>query len=214
MDRKLKVFIVDDHDMFRQGVKVLLGKSQKTEVIGEASNGKEFLDVLKSIDPDVVLMDISMPVLDGIEATRQALKVKPDLKILTLSMFGEEEYYYKMIQSGVKGFIMKSAGIDELEYSILQVAEGSAYFSEELLDIVKRNINNTIPETANQVLSQKELDLLKRITSSLSDIEIAREMNITIEEVAKMREVLMRKTGSVNTAGLVMYAIKNNIVGI
>lgn len=214
MDRKLKVFIVDDHDMFRQGVKVLLGKSQKTEIIGEASNGKEFLDVISDFEPDVVLMDISMPVLDGIEATRQALQIKPHLRILTLSMFGEEEYYYKMIQSGVKGFIMKSAGIDELEYAINQVAEGSAYFSEELLDIVKTNINSDTSELEQQNLSKTEIELLKSVTSNLSDTDIVREMNITTELFEKLRKDLLKKTGSVNTAGLIMFAIKNRIVGI
>jgi DNA-binding NarL/FixJ family response regulator len=213
MDSKLKVFIVDDHDMFRQGVKVLLGKSQKTEIIGEASNGKEFLDVIRDIEPDVVLMDISMPVLDGIEATRQALQIKPDLKILTLSMFGDEEYYYKMIQSGVKGFIMKSAGIDELEYSINQVAEGSAYFSEELLEIVKTNVNTDSEQYDQQTLSKTEMELLKLFTSSLSDADIIREMGITTEDFEKLRKNLLKKTGTVNSAGLIMYAIKNGIVG-
>lgn len=214
MDKKLKVFIVDDHDMFRQGVKVLLGKSQKTEIIGEAANGKEFLDLIRDIEPDVILMDISMPVLDGIEATRQALQIKPHLKILTLSMFGDEEYYYKMIQSGVRGFIMKSAGIDELEYSIKQVAEGSAYFSEELLEIVKTNINTDSIQSDQQTLSKEEIELLKALTSSLSDADIAREMGITTDTYEKLRKDLLKKTGSVNTAGLIMYAIKNRIVGI
>ncbi len=214
MDKKLKVFIVDDHDMFRQGVKVLLGKSDKTEIVGEASNGKEFLDVIGEIEPDVVLMDISMPVLDGIEATRQALQIKPHLKILTLSMFGDEEYYYKMIQSGVKGFIMKSAGIDELEYSIRQVADGSAYFSEELLEIVKANINTDTSQYEQSALSKTETELLKALTSSLSDADIIRDMGVTPDAFDELRKDLLKKTGSVNTAGLIMYAIKNRIAGI
>ena len=212
MDKKLKIFIVDDHDLFRQGVKVLLGKSQKTEIIGEASNGKEFLDVIDDINPDVVLMDISMPVLDGIETTRQAILLKPDMKILTLSMFGDEEYYYKMIQSGVRGFIMKSAGIDELEYSIQQVAAGSAYFSEELLEIVKQNIQVNMPDNACKELSTVEINLLKSIALNLSDSEIAGEMKETVEVIDGIRNGLLVKTGSVSVSGLVMYAIKNKIV--
>jgi DNA-binding NarL/FixJ family response regulator len=131
---KYKIIIVDDHDMFREGVKVLLGKSQKVEFIGEASNGEEFLRTLGNKQPDVVLMDISMPVMDGIEATRQAMHQNPNLKILALSMFGEEEYYYKMIQAGVHGFVMKSSGINELEHAIEEVARGASFFSPELLN--------------------------------------------------------------------------------
>ena len=127
MNKKISLIIVDDHDLFREGIKTLLGKSQKVEFIGEAANGKEFLNLLETNNPDVVLMDISMPVMDGIEATKQAVQLYPDIKILALSMFGEEEYYYKMIQSGVRGFILKSAGINEVEIAIQQVAEGSAY---------------------------------------------------------------------------------------
>ena len=182
--------------------------------MGEASNGKEFLDVIGEIEPDVVLMDISMPVLDGIEATRQALQIKPHLKILTLSMFGDEEYYYKMIQSGVKGFIMKSAGIDELEYSIRQVADGSAYFSEELLEIVKANINTDTSQYEQSALSKTETELLKALTSSLSDADIIRDMGVTPDAFDELRKDLLKKTGSVNTAGLIMYAIKNRIAGI
>jgi DNA-binding NarL/FixJ family response regulator len=213
MESKLKVIIVDDHDMFREGVKVLLRKSDKIEVIGEAANGKEFLDIIPSKDPDVVLMDISMPVLDGIEASRLGLQIKPELKILVLSMFGEEEYYYKMIQSGVRGFVMKSAGIDELEFAINQVAEGSAYFSEELLDIVKQNIKKSQPNEVNG-LTTKELQLLKSIALNMSDSDTANELNESLDSIEKIRTELLKKTGILNPAGLVMYAIKNKIVGI
>jgi DNA-binding NarL/FixJ family response regulator len=212
MEKKLKVIVVDDHDMFRKGVKVLLSKNKKAEVIGEASNGKEFLDIIDKLDPDIVLMDISMPVLDGIEATRQAIQMRPNLKILTLSMFGDEEYYYKMIQAGVRGFILKSAGIDELEYGIEQVAGGSVYFSKELLDIVKQNIKKS--ETCNEIegLTPRELKFLKSLVLNFSDNDIAHEMNETVDSIHELRLELVKKTGSTNTSGLIMFAIKNKIV--
>jgi DNA-binding NarL/FixJ family response regulator len=214
MDKKLKIIIVDDHDMFREGVKVLLGKSQKVEFIGEASDGKEFLKLIETLDPDVVLMDISMPVMDGIEATRQAVLLKPDIKIMALSMFGEEEYYYKMIQSGVRGFVMKSAGINELEYAIQEIAKGSPYFSAELLQYVWQYINEKQDKDNLSILTTPEINILKSIARNLSDEDIAKDMNESVESVNKLRTGLFSKTGSKNTAGLVMYAIKNGIINL
>jgi len=214
MDAKYKIVIVDDHDMFREGVKVLLGKSKKIEFIGEAVNGEEFLKLLKNVKPDVVLMDIAMPVMNGIEATSAAVKQSPDIKILALSMFGEEEYYYKMIQAGVRGFVLKSSGIHELEHAIEEVVKGSSYFSTELLNYVLANINDSKSENSGLDLSNEETNILKLFTKSMSDEEIAKEVNIKHAEVDTIRKNLMKKTGCNNTAALVMFAIKNKIVSI
>src|SRR5664279_4154425 len=140
MSKSIKIVIVDDHGLFRNGLKLLLNTTQLVQVVGEASNGVEFLDLIKSGLPDIVLMDIDMPVMDGIEATRRAIGLYPDLKIITLSMFGEDEYYYKMIDAGVKGFLLKNSDISELKQAIQQVNAGKTYFSEELLLSMLRNI--------------------------------------------------------------------------
>ena len=214
MGNKCKVVIVDDHDMFRSGVKVLLEKSENVEFIGEASNGADFLELLEKIKPDVVLMDISMPIMDGIEATRQALKHHPDIKILVLSMFGEEEYYYKMIQAGAKGFVLKSSGINELEHAILEVARGSCFFSEELLQFVIMNIENSKKDVNTTILSPDETKLLKLVAQNQSDDEIAEALSIEAAEVQNARKSLVKKTGSANTAALIMFAIKNKVIDI
>ena len=112
------IIIVDDHLIFRQGLKSLITFENIANVIGEASNGKEFIELLSHLKPDLVLMDIDMPHMNGMEATRKALELIPDLKIIAFTMFGDEEYYYKMIDLGVKGFILKSSGINELEKAI------------------------------------------------------------------------------------------------
>ena len=214
MNKKISLIIVDDHDLFREGIKTLLGKSQKVEFIGEAANGKEFLNLLETNNPDVVLMDISMPVMDGIEATKQAVQLYPDIKILALSMFGEEEYYYKMIQSGVRGFILKSAGINEVEIAIQQVAEGSAYFSDELLEYVRKYIHYDKSKEKILDLTENEVKALQLTAKNLSDDEMAGNLNITTEELKKLKAKLYSKTGSNNSSGLVMYAIKNKIIEI
>jgi len=138
--RKPDVIIVDDHLIFRRGLKSIITVENIATVIGEASNGTEFIDLLSYLNPDLVLMDIDMPVMNGIDATRQALKLRPELRIIAFTMFGDEAYYNMMIDLGVKGFILKSGGIDELEDAIAEVMKGDNYFSNALLN----NINNNI----------------------------------------------------------------------
>jgi len=205
---------VDDHDMFRAGVKVLLGKSDKVEFIGEASNGADFLELLENMNPDVVLMDISMPVLDGIETTRQAVKQYPDIKILALSMFGEEEYYYKMIQAGVHGFVLKSSGINELESAIIAVAKGSSFYSQELLRYVFINIDSSNITDTNSIFTEEEVSILKLLAQNQSEKDIAKELTLTEASIKDVRKNLMLKAGCNNTAALIMYAFRNKIVSL
>ena len=133
MERHIELMIVDDHQMFREGLKFLLQEVPGTNLMGEAENGKQFLNLLENKKPDLVLMDISMPEMDGIEATRQALMKYPDLKIIALTMFGEENYYYQMIQAGAKGFVLKKSGSPELKSAIETVMKGEFFFSNDLL---------------------------------------------------------------------------------
>jgi len=216
MSNKIKVFIVDDHDVFRDGIKLLLSSSQIAEVTGEAGNGQEFLDTVDSVKPDVVLMDISMPVLDGINTTKKAQELYPDLKILVLIMYGEEKYYYQMIQSGVKGFVLKSTGINELIKGITEVAQGRYFFSSELIGKVVTSLSTQDPRKDDNEtsLTKRELDVLKLIASGCTNDEISSKLNISNNTVRTHRANLISKTGCANTASLVMYAIKNKYVEV
>ena len=127
---KIRIIICDDHQLFRNGLKILLNAFPEFEVIGEASNGEEFLKIIKNIKADVALMDINMPEMDGIEATRKGLKINPDLNIIALSMYGEEEYYYKMVDAGAKGFLVKDSDISEVREAVLSIMKGGSYFSQ------------------------------------------------------------------------------------
>ncbi|MEZ5071394.1 MAG: response regulator transcription factor [Bacteroidales bacterium] len=152
--KKIKISLVDDHKMFREGLKFVLSGMDNTEVISESSSGAEFLDNLDSTHPDLVLMDISMPDINGIEATRQAVNRYPGIKIIALSMFGDEEYYSKMIQAGAKGFIIKESGSEELEKAIQEVSGGGTYFSQKLLQNIILNFSSTEPtEKSRDVIS-------------------------------------------------------------
>lgn len=219
MDNNKKIIIVDDHDMFREGVKVLLNNTRSIDVIAEARNGKEFLDLLPNHNPDVVLMDISMPVMDGIEATTQGISANPELKVLALSMFGDEEYYLKMVKAGVKGFVLKSSGINELEKAILEVAKGENYFSSELLRQIIANFGNNsnrkeIQSQVLSLLSEREVDVLRLVVEGLSNNEIAEKLHISLPTVKSHKSNLLSKTQCNNSASLVMYAIKNKIVEV
>jgi DNA-binding NarL/FixJ family response regulator len=216
MAKSIKLVIVDDHGLFRNGLKLLLNTTQLVQVVGEASNGVEFLDLIKSGLPDIVLMDIDMPVMDGIEATRRAIGLYPDLKIITLSMFGEDEYYYQMIEAGVKGFLLKNSDISELKQAIQQVYAGKTYFSEELLLSMLRNIKTvSVAEKPGEVsLSDREIEVLQQICKGLSNQEIADVLHISKRTVDKHRANLLEKTNCRNTASLVMYALKNKLIEI
>lgn len=212
---KHKVIIVDDHTLFRNGLKLLLNQSGIVDVIEEASNGQEFLDMIERFPESIVFMDIEMPVLNGIEATKLAVEKYPDLKIIALTMFSDKAYYYKMIEAGVKGFLLKDSGIEEVINSIEKVAKGENCFSNELLlSIVKdiqqiQNVNNNIEN-----LSDREQEILRLICSGLSNQEIGDQLFISKRTVDKHRSNIMDKTDCKNTAGLVMYAIKNSIIQI
>jgi DNA-binding NarL/FixJ family response regulator len=211
----LDVIIVDDHSLFRNGLKILLTTAGQFNVVAEAENGKEFLDILPHIQPDIVLMDIDMPVLDGIEATKEALKKYPDLKVITLSMFGEEEYYYKMIEAGVKGFLLKNSDINEVKNALITVWQGGKYFSQELLYNVVKNIRSSHKEQElTEALSEREIEVLVQICNGLSNNEIADNLHISKRTVDKHRANLLDKTHSKNTAHLVMFAIKNKLIDI
>ncbi len=154
---KIRILLVDDHDMFRDGLKLLLSSGSLAEVIAEARNGKEFLEIAEKVKADIVLLDISMPVMDGVEASRISKDKFPGLKILALTMFGDEKYYYQMIQYGIKGFVLKSSGISELMKAIKEVADGNNYFSNELLYKLIANIQTSRAATENKDTAGEKL---------------------------------------------------------
>jgi len=213
---KYKIVLVDDHDILRDGLKFTLSQLDFAEVIAEARNGKEFLQVMEKAMPDVVLMDIAMPLMDGIEATKEILKKLPDLKIIALTMFGDEAYYFKMIHAGARGFVLKKSGIDELEKAIVAVAEGDNYFSNELLrniivNIGNNKLKNVISETPVN-LTKRETEILQQVCYGSTNHEIAEKLHISIKTVENHRNSLLSKTNSKNTVSLVMYAIKNKLI--
>jgi DNA-binding NarL/FixJ family response regulator len=213
---KPEIIIVDDHVIFRQGLKSLLASERIATVIGEASNGKEYLELLSNLKPDLVLMDIDMPHMNGMEATQKSLAMHPDLKIIAFTMFGDEDYYYKMIDLGVKGFLLKSSGISELEKAISEVLGGESYFSNEILRkiINKLSHKDTAKKVENIGLTAREMDVLEQICLGLNNDEIADKLFISPKTVKSHRSNLLVKTNCSNSTKLILYALKNKIVNI
>lgn len=204
----IKVMIVDDHKAMRNGLAFLLNEIGNIDVIGQASNGKEFLELLSGEFPDVVLMDISMPVMDGIEATRKSLELYPDLKIIALSMYSDEQYYQSMIELGARGFILKESDHEEVNNAILAVMSGKTYFSQELL----MNLLKKKHDRKQIQISSREKEILKLICKGFSSAEIADQLKVSVRTIEKERSELLQKTETNNSISLAIFAIKNGLI--
>lgn len=211
----IKIFIVDDHDLFREGVKFVLSKNTDFEIVAEASNGIEYLNKLKEVTPDVVLMDIDMPVMNGFEATQKSIELYPSLKIITLSMHGDQGHYQKMIELGVKGFVLKDAGGLQLSEAIHEVDKGRNFFSQELLmKIILKKESSPVGEQLRKKLdiSDREFDVLKLLCKAYTNNQIADELFISPKTVEGHKAKLMIKTDTTNSVALVLYAIRNHLI--
>jgi DNA-binding NarL/FixJ family response regulator len=211
---KIRIALADDHQLFRNGLKILLSAYGEFEVVAEASNGAELLKLLEACPADIVLMDISMPEMDGAEATSRLTRQSPSTSVIALSMYGEEEYYYRMVDAGAKGFILKDSDISDVHDAIVAVYKGGNYFSQELLYHVIRRIKNREQEEKSSSLSKREKEILLKICEGLSNHEIADALFISKRTVDKHRANLLAKTGSKNTASLILYAIKNRLIEV
>ncbi len=200
--------------MFRAGFKTLLLRLGNLVVEREASNGAEFLDLLMVSQPDLVFLDIAMPQMDGNEAALKALAMFPELKLIVLSMFGDQEYYSRLVEIGVKGYLLKSADFKEVEMAIESVLAGEYYFSQELMQQAMRQNGLMRSGSVPSDLSEREKEILLEICNGLSNQEVADKLFISKRTVEKHRANLMLKTGCSNTASLVVYAIKNNFLRI
>jgi DNA-binding NarL/FixJ family response regulator len=212
---EISILLVDDHKLFREGMKLILSSLPNINPIHEAENGKECVAYFESGQKaDIVFMDIEMPQMNGIDATTEILSKNPELNIIGLSMYADEEYYTKMIEAGAKGFILKNSGIKEVQESIREVSSGNNYFSHEILSGFIRSISKKREPVSNGKLSEREEEVLFLICKGLPNHEIADTLHISKRTVDKHRENLLFKTDSKNTPGLVIYAIKNGIIEI
>ncbi|MBN1599304.1 MAG: response regulator transcription factor [Bacteroidales bacterium] len=210
----IKVIIADDHKIFREGLKSLLEKEKDIFVVGEAESGDDVLNLIKSVEADVILMDIDMGKPDGIETTEKIKSEYPDINILILSMMGLHDFIIQALEKGARGYILKNAGKDELLTAIKCVARGDSYFSREVSSSLIEHLNKPVVKgiKTDIPLSTRELEVLKLIAQEYSNAEIAEKLFISIRTVDTHKRNLLEKLRMKNTAGLVKYAIKNRLV--
>jgi DNA-binding NarL/FixJ family response regulator len=213
MAGNIHIALVDDHELFRDGLKLVLTHLNPDFIISESSNGQEFLNSLKLSVPDIVLMDINMPLLNGRETTRQALEISPGLKIIAVTMYGEEIYFLQMIEAGVKGIILKKSGKFELEQAIQEVLDGGNFFSQEIMKKMAIRINRKNSNKYEE-LTERELEVLVKVCNGLTNNEIAEALYISPKTIEVHKSNIFRKTNVKNSAQLVIYAIKKGFIEI
>jgi len=211
----IKILLADDHKIVRDGIKLMLEPHVGIDIEAEASNGKDVLEALKTTVIDLIIMDINMPEMDGIEATRNVKEKYPDIKVLALTMSNDDLHIRQMIQAGASGYIMKSAGRSELKEAVFAIMDGKHYFSDEatnsiMMDLVKGKGKSGGHEPIH--ITDRELEILELIVKEHTNQEIGEKLFISSRTVDAHRRNLLQKTGARNTAGLVKFAFQHNII--
>ena len=213
---KIKIAIADDYKNFREGLKVGLSADDSLEVMLEADNGEELLKGLENNSPDVIIMDLKMPIMDGMEATKEVRKKYPSIKVLVVSMYEDDKFIIHLMENGANGYLLKNAEPDEIRRSIYSVHENGYYFNDLVNKALLKKLvlkNNLKPSFNQNIdLTEREQEVLKMICEEKTAAEIAKEIFLSPRSVEGIRQRLIEKIGVRNTAGLVMFAVKNGIV--
>jgi DNA-binding NarL/FixJ family response regulator len=216
--KKIKVLIVDDHTIVRDGICALLGLAADIEVVGEASNGKEAIEMVRKLAPDVVLMDIAMPIMGGLEATHRIHKESPNVKVLALTQYDDREYVFPIIEAGAYGFISKSAASSELTTGIRSVYRGDSFLSPSvakfLVEVYRQG--STLKKSLDPYdeLTIREREVLKLLAEGYTIQEIANMLSISPKTAEGHKTSLMAKLDIHNRAELVKYALRKGIITI
>lgn len=212
MDPVIRIILVDDHEIFRAGLKLIISKLGYARIVGEAENGLDFLRVMELEEADIVLMDVDMPVMDGIEATRKAVEKYPGIKIIALSMFRTEACIQDMIGAGARGFLLKNIRKEVLDRALQAVYNGRTYYSEELWDFFTRSMSRDDKPEEGLNITKREREVLQLLAEGLTNKEIANRMFVSERTIVGHKSNLLAKTNCKNTISLLAYSIKNGLV--
>lgn len=213
---KIKIAIADDYKIYRDGLKVGLAEDENLDVVLEADNGEDLINGLEKVSADVILMDLKMPIMDGMEATKVVKKKFNDIKVLVITMYEDDKFIIHLMENGANGYLLKNTAADEIIKSIYSVHENGYYFNDlvnkALLKklVIKGNFKPSFNQ--NIELTERELEVLKHICEEKTATEIGKEIFLSPRSVEGIRQRLIEKVGVRNTAGLVMFAVKNGMV--
>ncbi len=227
MEKSIRLILVDDHDVVRTGVKTFLERQPGLQVVGEAGDGEQAIAIAQEVNPDVIVMDITMPGMDGLEATRRIKSLCPDCRVLALTVHEDKQYFFEMLAAGASGYITKQAAADELVAAIRVVAQGHVYLQPALArwlleDYIRlsgslgnENRNQTAQnrnKLAHPVLSKRELQVLELVAQGNTNQHISEILGISPKTVARHRERIMARLNLHSAAELVKYAIRSGLV--
>lgn len=216
MAKKIKVVIADDHALFRKGMASIIQDFDNVEVIGEAGTGTELMDKIGECDPDVILLDLKMPEMDGMEANKLIQKQHPNVKVVVLSMYDDDKFIIHLIEMGANGYLLKNADPEEVEDALNAVMENGFYFNNHVSRVMlkglisKQKEKPKFDDTAE--FTQREMQVLQLICKEHTNVEIANKLFLSTRTIDGYRNKLLIKTGAKNTAGIVMYAVKHGLV--
>jgi DNA-binding NarL/FixJ family response regulator len=215
--KKIHVLLADDHMVVRQGLRALLVTEEDIEVIGEAETGRQAVEMAKELHPDVVLMDIVMPLLNGLEAARQITKQMPETKVLMLSSYGDDEYVQRLVEVGATGYLIKQTAANDLIRAIRDVQHGKTVFSPSIASRFQDGQQNALTkgqplQTRGEHLTSREAEVLQLIAEGQTNKQIAAELGISAKTVEKHRQQVMNKLKIHDVAGLTRYALSKGII--
>ena len=210
----IRILLADDHEIFREGFKSLIKKQTDFELIGEAEDGRELVSMASKLSPDLILTDILMPGMNGIEAARKIISQHPHMLVLALTMFDEEHLIVDMLESGARGYLLKNAHKNEVFEAIKAVYQGDTYYcrqtSAKLTQMIAKSKYNP-HKTAEPSFNQREIEVIRLICEEFSNKEIAVKMDLSVRTIEGYRERIQEKMKVRNSAGIVVYAIKKGI---
>jgi len=215
---RIRVFLVDDHEIVRAGIKVLLMAEEDMEIIGEAASGQEAVDLARRLRPDVVVMDVQMPGLNGIEATRQITSDCPECAVLALTIHEDEQYFFQMLAAGAMGYVPKRAAPDDLVRAIREASQGNVFLYPSMASALVadhlHHIRTGDSEAKTELLTQREHEVLTLIAEGLHNREIAERLTVSVKTVERHRENIMNKLQLHSRTELVKYAIRKGLIDL
>lgn len=213
---KIRVLVCDDHTILREGIRLLLNSQADIEVIAEAVDGRDAIDKARDCKPDVILMDIAMPLLNGLEATRQIRRANPDARVLVLTMYESDEYVAQMLEAGAAGYVLKKVAGSELVYAIRAVHQGEAFLypsiTKRLVEDYLRRVESGQERDSFDGLTDREREVLQLIAEGHTNKEIADLLNLSVRTVQNHRAHIMEKLGMHDRGELIKYAIQKGII--